>query len=201
MHNQQSTSFSGYDNNTAQAWASIQSLCDVSYPTAPQGPAATPSSLPGFATSSYTGSCLSGTNYTVKSGDTCEAIATSNSVATGTLITVNQLDPGCSDLQIGQVLCLPQVCSQYVVQSGDTCDSIAGAYGISLLQLQTWNPTLNQACTNLISSDNICVGIPGNATWTGTTIAGVTATQTGVYATTTVAPPGATASGISSHNQ
>lgn len=195
LRNQQSTAFSGYSSSSANTWASIQSECDLSYPTAVQSPAATPSTIPGFANSSYSATCLSGDTYTVKSGDNCEAIADAHQVATGTLITINQLLPTCSNLQVGQVLCLPDSCSTYKVQTGDTCNSIASTKAISLLQLQTWNPTLNQACTNLLGGANICIGIPGSQTWNGTTISGATATQTMPYAIATVAPQGAVASG------
>lgn len=195
LKNQQSTAFSGYDNTSAQTWASIQKECGVSYPTVAQPPVISLTAVLGFANSSYSAPCLSGNTYTVKSEDNCEAIAEVNKVATGTLITINQLLPTCTDLYIGQSLCLPQTCTAYKVRSGHTCNSITSSDGISLLQLQTWNPSLNQACTNLLSGTNICVGIPGGQMWNGTTIAGATTTQTAAYATATVAPQGATAAG------
>ena len=195
LRNQQGTAFSGYDESSAQTWASIQSNCGVSYPTIVQPPAATPTAIPGFANSSYSAPCLSGNTYLVKSGDDCGAIADANNVATGTLIAINQLLPTCTDLSVGQVLCLPQACSKYEVQGGDTCYSIASSNGISLLQLQTWNPTFNPSCSNLLAGATVCVGIPGFQNWNGTTIAGATVTQTLQYATATVAPPGATAAG------
>lgn len=197
LKNQQSTGFSGYDNTTsAQTWASIQKECGISFPVMAQSPVISPTTISGFANTSYSAPCLSGKTYTVKSGDNCEAIAEANSVATGTLITINQLLPTCTDLSIGQSLCLPQTCSIYKVQSGDTCNKIASSTGISLLQFQIWNPSINQACTNLQAGTNMCVGIPGGQTWNGTTIVGATVTQTNIYATATIAPPGATASGM-----
>lgn len=195
LRNQQGTAFSYYNTSTAQTFAQIQSLCGVSYPTARQPPAA--SGLPSnFANSSYSVPCLSGNMFTVASGDNCETIAEAKNVSTGTLIGLNNILPQCTNLQLGQAICLPQSCVSYKVASGDMCQSIATAHGISLTQLYSWNPALNQQCLNLISGQNICVGIPGGSTWNGTTIVGATATQTAVYATTTVAPPGATAHGM-----
>jgi hypothetical protein len=97
-------------------------------------------------------------------------------------------------LSAGASICLPQVCTTYLVQSGDTCVSISGVYNISFTQLLSWNPTINGACTNLIAGQNICVGLPG-AQYNGTVIPGATVTQTAIYATTTVQPPGPVGSG------
>ncbi|OXV08019.1 hypothetical protein Egran_04219 [Elaphomyces granulatus] len=108
LRNRQGTAFSGYDTNAAQAWASIQSTCGISYPTDVQPAAASPTSLPGCANSSYTASCLSGNTYTVASGDDCQKIAHNNNVATGTLKIINQILPDCTDIEVGQVLCLPR---------------------------------------------------------------------------------------------
>jgi LysM repeat protein len=196
LQNRQSTPFSGYDASSAATWASIQSICGVTYPTEVQAPAASPTSVFGYANSSYSSTtCLSGNTYTVAGGDTCQAIAATHNVATGTLITLNQLLPGCTDIQAGQEICLPQSCTTYTVAAGDTCFSIAAAAGISYLNLLSWNPSVNNACTNLIADTEVCLSIPGGSAWNGTTIAGATATQTAAYATTTAAAPGATASG------
>lgn len=160
-----------------------------------QPPVASPTSLPGYANSSYNATCLSGNTYTVVSGGNCQAIAHSNSVATGTLIIINQILPGCTNIQVGQVLCLPQKCTTYTVASGDTCISITAAYGLPLQQFLAWNPSINTGCDNLLAETDVCVSIPGGAAWNGTTVAGVTGTQTAVYATTTVTPAGPTALG------
>jgi len=71
---------------------------------------------------------------------------------------------------------------------------IANSTGISFQQLVAWNPALNNYCTNLIAGQNICVSTPGGAV-NLTTIAGATVTKTGIYATTTAAPPNPIASG------
>ncbi len=66
------------------------------------GQAATP--LPG-ATSTPT--LQSGRTYTVVAGDNCFDIAAAHNVSSETLITLNNLDPGCTTLKIGQVLKIP----------------------------------------------------------------------------------------------
>ncbi|MEX0781423.1 MAG: LysM peptidoglycan-binding domain-containing protein [Dehalococcoidia bacterium] len=45
--------------------------------------------------------------YTVESGDTCSDIAANQGVSVDDLIELNDLDPGCTNLQNGQVLQIP----------------------------------------------------------------------------------------------
>lgn len=45
--------------------------------------------------------------YVVKSGDTCDGIATSQGVDLQKLISLNKLDSDCRNLQVGQILQLP----------------------------------------------------------------------------------------------
>ena len=220
----QATSFSNYDDTVASEWASIQKTCNVNYPTDVQPPEATPTDVTGFAPANFTIStaCISGNTYDVVSGDDCVRISTSKSVSTGGLIVLNQLFPDCSNLlgmwsagmtfvssevlygrlrtdinlPAGQSLCLPQSCTIYTIQSNDTCYGIANNANITYTQLLSWNPTINGYCSNLLTGQNICVGQPGTV-WTGTTIAGATATKTDVCASATIAPPGPTAHGES----
>lgn len=49
-------------------------------------------------------------------------------------------------------------CVQYVVQAGDICYNIAQSYGISLDDLESWNPGIN--CANLQIGQVICVSDP-----------------------------------------
>lgn len=80
--------------------------------------------------SSATGSsssCAGGEIYTVQSGDTCETIARSKHVSTGTLVGLNKIGNECRGLQIGQKLCLPPPCMIHTVKSGETCSIIASA--------------------------------------------------------------------------
>ncbi|OOF93376.1 carbohydrate-binding module family 50 protein, partial [Aspergillus carbonarius ITEM 5010] len=185
----QKTPYSYYDTDMAADWVTIQAQCNVSYPTdVPQNPTNV-TNIAGFASANYSAPiCLTGSTYTVISGDNCIKISQANNVSTGALIALNSLLPDCSDLDAGATLCLPQSCAIYTVQAGDTCEGITNTTGISFVQFTSWNPTINSYCTNLIAGQEVCVGQAG-ATWTGTTIPGVSATQTGVYATTTVPVP------------
>ncbi|KAH8649260.1 hypothetical protein BX600DRAFT_554788 [Xylariales sp. PMI_506] len=192
---QQSTPYSNYDPQMAEAWAAIQANCDLSYPTATPTLLTNVTSLGNYAPSGYaTASCLSERTYTVVSGDNCNAIAETSEVSTGSLIALNSLRLDCTDIFVDQVLCLPLACTSYVVQSGDTCISIANASATSFQQLVAWNPTINNYCTNLIAGQNICIGPPGGYA-NFTTIAGATVTQTAIYATTTTSRPSPVASG------
>ncbi|KAJ5113891.1 carbohydrate-binding module family 50 protein [Penicillium angulare] len=194
----QSTPYSNYDPSLASVWSNIQSQCSLSQSTAvptldtnltqPGGFA-----LPGYSTSS-SALCLSGITYTVVSGDNCEVIAENYGVSTGTLIAINDLYVDCTNLGIGQVLCIPPSCTTYVVEGGDTCNKIANSTSTSFQQLVAWNPALGSYCTNLLSGENICVSPPGGVQ-NLTTIAGATATQTGIYATTTASRPNPVATG------
>ncbi|KAI1114042.1 carbohydrate-binding module family 50 protein [Nemania sp. NC0429] len=190
----QSTSYSNYDDNLAVQWANIQARCGVSYATKRQTADTIGTGGFGYA-DNYTAptTCWSGQTYTVVSGDDCGSIAVSRSVSAGTLITLNNILPDCTNLQIGQILCLPGTCTTYSVKPGDSCFAIAAAKGITFTQLLSYNPALNPTCTNLIAGSNICVSVPGGTVYNATAISGVTPTQTGVYATATVDPP---ASGV-----
>lgn len=193
---QQSTPYSNYDADSASAWAAIQASCSLStvYPTATQT-LVTNVTNANYAPAGYaTASCVSGLTYDVVSGDNCEAIAEANSVSTGGLIALNSIRIDCTNIYVGQTLCLPQPCTSYVVQDGDSCVAIANATGTSFQQLVSWNPTIDAYCTNLISGQNICVGPPGGY-GNFSTIAGATVTQTAQYATTTAARPTPVASG------
>ncbi|KAJ7256676.1 hypothetical protein C8J57DRAFT_1472952 [Mycena rebaudengoi] len=77
------------------------------------------------------------------------------------------INSGCTNLQIGQTLCLTGGptsttmssgptpsggggCAQtYTVVSGDTCSTIESRTGISDAQLHALNPSINSGCTNL----------------------------------------------------
>lgn len=100
----QGTPFSNYDENLAAIWTTIQSKCNIQYPTDVQ-PLTTNVTTPGgFALpgSTYQG-CLSGKTYNVVSGDNCEKIAEAQSVALGTLRTLNSLYDDCRNLWAGMV--------------------------------------------------------------------------------------------------
>jgi LysM repeat protein len=98
------------------------------------------------------------------SGDTCSAIATKFGVTVSAIITANPtIDSACTNLKIGQVLCIPgESCSQkYTVVSGDTCSAIATKFGVTVSAIITANPTIDSACTNLKIGQVLC--IPGGS--------------------------------------
>lgn len=182
----QGSEYSSYDATFADQWTAIQQQCGTNYnTTVPDSPFP---SLPAVVPNT-TMACPSSQQYTVQSGDNCNAIAQSKSIATRQIISINRLATDCSNLIAGQNICLPpSTCTTYTVQSGDTCTSIVSGEGMdSTSQLLGINPGLY--CQSLLSSEIICVSPPGGQ-YTGTTIAGATATQTAVFATATVAPPG-----------
>ncbi|KAG1730382.1 uncharacterized protein EDB91DRAFT_1059443, partial [Suillus paluster] len=77
------------------------------------------------------------------------------------LMTVNpDIDPTCSNLYPGQVLCLGiagQDCdATYVVQYGDICYKIIYETDIPLKTLYTNNPKINANCTNLYPDEVLC---------------------------------------------
>jgi len=100
--------------------------------------------------------------YTVSEGDTCDSISAAHNASTYQLAVVNPaIDSGCSNLEIGQVLCLGTLgadCTKtYTVVAGDVCESVVGAYGIDLPLLYANNPILDVACDNLYIGEVVCV--------------------------------------------
>ncbi|KAF7328266.1 hypothetical protein MVEN_02566500 [Mycena venus] len=110
--------------------------------------------------------------YTVVSGDTCAAIESRKGVSDAQLHALNpSINSGCTNLQIGQVLCLSSGggsppsggCGQtYTVVSGDTCAAIESRTGISDSQLHALNPSINSGCTNLQIGQALCLGGGGS---------------------------------------
>ncbi|KAL8671163.1 MAG: hypothetical protein Q9168_004340 [Polycauliona sp. 1 TL-2023] len=187
----QSTAYSNYGPGYVDPYKNIQSICNVEHPTDIQKPPTNISNYYNFADSAYQPACLSGKTYQVAAGDSCQKIAASQGVATGTLQAINNIYPECTNLIAGSTICLPQICQTYLVQPGDTCWSIASAHGSSYSTFSGYNPTINSQCSNLLSGVNVCVS-PAAGAYTPTTIAGATVTQVGVYATATVMPPSPT---------
>ncbi|KAG8716951.1 hypothetical protein FRC09_014973 [Ceratobasidium sp. 395] len=182
----------GYDPSfVSSVWPTIQSKCKITTAINDPGQAYINITVPDPGPRA----CLSGKTYTVKSGDNCQTIAASQSVGTNDLISINSILPGCSSLQVGQVLCLPQTCQTYTVQSGDTCNSIVAAQGseMSFAQMLSWNPSLDPYCSNLIAGASICVRAPGGAFSPTSTSA--SAIPTGTLITTATPAPTGTAPG------
>ena len=145
MKQMQSTPYSNYGPDLASQWSSIQTTCGISFPTAVQPLQTNMTDLPGFTSPNTTVSinCASGNSYKVANGDNCQTISQSQGVSTGALISINQLLPDCSDLEIDEELCLPQTCSTYVVQPNDSCYSIAQGKNLLQPEIIAWNPALN----------------------------------------------------------
>ncbi|KAG8680723.1 hypothetical protein FRC08_016089, partial [Ceratobasidium sp. 394] len=113
--------------------------------------------------------------YTIKSGDTCSAIATAKSITVDQIIANNpNLGSSCA-ISVGLTICVKPgatattattssaaptsiACTRLTtVQSGDTCDTIGARAGISRYWLGVLNPTINAACSNIQSGQAVCV--------------------------------------------
>ncbi|KAG8711766.1 hypothetical protein FRC08_015475 [Ceratobasidium sp. 394] len=113
--------------------------------------------------------------YTVKSGDTCSAIAAANSITVDQIITNNpNLGSSCA-ISVGLTICIKSgatattattssaaptstACTRLTtVRSGDTCDTIGARAGISRYWLGVLNPTINAACSNIQGGQALCV--------------------------------------------
>jgi len=100
-------------------------------------------------------------NYTVRLGDTCDAISAAQNVSTFQLAFVNpKIDAGCDNLALGEPLCLGitgQDCTTvHVVAVGDFCSLIATEANIPLSTLLSNNPNVNANCTNIGISEVLC---------------------------------------------
>ncbi|TJX67263.1 LysM peptidoglycan-binding domain-containing protein [Soehngenia saccharolytica] len=91
-----------------------------------------------------------GMYYVVKAGDTLYSVAMRYNVTVADLIRANPgIDP--NNLQIGQIICIPEKTSPvrcpggtiYVVQRGDTISSILVKFDISIMDLKAGNPDLD----------------------------------------------------------
>ncbi|KAF8189637.1 hypothetical protein BJ912DRAFT_1058892 [Pholiota molesta] len=95
-------------------------------------------------------------NYTVQAGDFCDAISARRTCPRMyQLATVNSaiIDPTCSNLFVGEVICLGLVgqdCTTVaVVQSGSGCADIAAQANITTPVLLANNPNVDADCTNI----------------------------------------------------
>ncbi|KAJ7886779.1 hypothetical protein B0H14DRAFT_2434036 [Mycena olivaceomarginata] len=125
--------------------------------------------------------------YAVVSGDTCSVIESRTGVSDAQLHALNPgVNSGCTNLQVGQTLCLPGGagggggggggCARtYTVVSGDTCSAVESRTGVSDAQLHALNPAINSGCTNLQVSGNLCLsGGGGGCAQTYTVVSGDT---------------------------
>lgn len=112
----------------------------------------------------------SGTNYTVKTGDTLYAISRRYNISINQLALVNNIK-NVNLIRVGQVLVIPGISgsggttppptasSKYTVKSGDTLYAIAKKYGLSVQQIVAANNIKN---ANLILPGQILT-IPGKS--------------------------------------
>ncbi|KDQ28621.1 hypothetical protein PLEOSDRAFT_1038797, partial [Pleurotus ostreatus PC15] len=98
--------------------------------------------------------------YTVRPGDTCDAIAADQGVSSFQLAASNSctINEDCTNIFPGQasmstftgVICLQRVCLDcndvHVVAAGDTCTSIADEAGITVPTLEANNPNIAPNC-------------------------------------------------------
>jgi hypothetical protein len=104
--------------------------------------------------------------YTIQDDDTCNGICKSQNVSSYAFTNTNNLPLWCDELpKAGSVVCLPKTCDIYTVKEGDHCITIASAfnYAFSATQLLSWNPTLNELCSNMKHhvGMQLCVSPPG----------------------------------------
>ncbi|KAK2015703.1 LysM domain-containing protein [Colletotrichum eremochloae] len=104
-----------------------------------------------------------GKTYAIQAGDDCKSISQSQSIGTDWLLWDNKLMAFCHQFPSEGQLCLVNTCDTYTILESDTCDKIAKAHGISVTQLQAWNPSLDAGCYNLNQTTGyqLCVSKPG----------------------------------------
>ncbi|KAH8820661.1 hypothetical protein F5884DRAFT_827017 [Xylogone sp. PMI_703] len=189
---QQKSPWLGYTSVMGLGWKATQEACGLSSSLEVLVNSASFSAVVTTLPSNTT--CASQQLYTTKSGDTCKSIALANSVAEGTIWSLNNLLPNCT-ITVGQSLCLPQRCKTYTLTSSDTCDTIASDNGITYSTFLSFNPTINRDCTNLHNTSVVCisnpngdfippVNLPGNDTSSSSS------STTSQYAATVVDAPG-----------
>ncbi|KAG9123024.1 hypothetical protein FRC07_000344 [Ceratobasidium sp. 392] len=162
----------GYDPTfVSNAWPTIQSKCKITTSITDPGQAYVNITEPDPGPTT----CLSGKTYTVKSGDTCQAIAVAQTVGTNDLISINRNNicvsapggyftpkPVGSAIPTGTLITTatpaptgtapgaPTNCGRwYIVQPGETCNTIILSQGITMADFKAANPQINADCTNL----------------------------------------------------
>ncbi|KAL2809321.1 glycoside hydrolase superfamily [Aspergillus granulosus] len=155
---------SGDSENSAQGLETINSAYDESATTTITDPLI---DIQPTDNTTTTLDCISDTHYTTQAGDTCDSIATAQSVSAGTLYAINPTLLDCTSIPAGLSLCLPQPCTTAQVQSSDTCISLGVTYGASWRSIIEWNGAINYGCTNLVDPSpfwgkTICVSAPGD---------------------------------------
>ena len=78
----------------------------------PSGTVTTPSSGNPVESTTPAPTCQPDRSYTAKSGDTCDSIAKSNLVSSGSLFAMNPMLMDCAAVIAGSKLCLPPSCEK-----------------------------------------------------------------------------------------
>ena len=142
-----------HDEELAEDFASITSSCGAtgySYSSPPPygSRTNTESQVPTPTSPGSEPSCES--RYTVVDGDTCDSIAASQNVSTFGLIDNANLDIFCATLpKPGSSVCIPAQCKTHQLDVSDTCSSLAEQYGVSRVQLVSWNGNFDPQCLNI----------------------------------------------------
>lgn len=96
----------------------------------------------------------------VAAGDTCHSIAANHNVSNYGLIDSANLDIFCKSLKPGESVCIPPPCKIHKLDFSETCKSLGKKYGVSKVQLVSWNANLDPLCLNIERwrGDYLCVG-------------------------------------------
>jgi LysM repeat protein len=98
--------------------------------------------------------------YIVVSGDTCNGIGAGFNVTGEAIISANpSIDPGCTNLQGGQSLCIPggSCPLEYTVERNDTCNIIAAKFNVTGSAIIAANPTVSYGCDDLPVGQALCI--------------------------------------------
>jgi hypothetical protein len=126
-----------------------------------------------------------------EASDNCTTFAVAYNISTWELLRQNGL-ASCNDFSTNSSFCVGDQCDVYVPVAGDDCLTLAKANNITRVQLMSWNPQLDQACSNFNESlgESICISnpLPYTAPNTTTTVLPLTTATADATEPTNVAP-------------
>ncbi|KAJ7062138.1 hypothetical protein C8F01DRAFT_1368795 [Mycena amicta] len=131
------------------------------YCVASSNSTSTGSGPPGNLAAGSLSNCTS--YHTVVSGDTCNAMETSAKIAFSDILRWNpEINTACTNILLNEAYCVGgggKACGKlYLVVSGDTCATIVQKQKVTQATINTLNPWINSACSNLAVGQNVCVG-------------------------------------------